>query len=611
MKKHTTLKQIFGYDSFRPGQEELINKLLSSQDVLGIMPTGAGKSICYQIPALLMKGITLVISPLISLMKDQVNALTQAGVAAAFLNSSLSPQQYEKAISNAEQGRYKIIYVAPERLTTQRFRSFLQCVELSAVIVDEAHCISHWGHDFRPSYLNINEFLSSLEKRPVVGAFTATATQEVRTDIITLLELQSPHVLVAGFDRNNLFFKTNTPADKDRELLRLILERSGKSGIVYCSTRGNVEAVCELLIQNGISATRYHAGLELEERQQNQNDFVHDTKKVMIASNAFGMGIDKSNVSFVIHYNMPKNVESYYQEAGRAGRDGEPADCVLLYAPKDVQINRFLIENSQDVNEDISFEELEILRQNNMELLKLMTFYATTTECLRRYILRYFGEDAPVYCGNCSNCNQYYETVDITVDTQKIISCVTRIARMGRSAGKKTIAGVLHGERNEKILQNGYDMLPTFGIMTDTPVRRIVYTIEFLISQDYLTLSDGKYPVLGITAKSAAGLSGESVIVMNLPQEKETSRTKREKKADVMSVDIILFEKLASLRLSLARESGVPAYVVFSDATLREMCQQMPVTENRFLKITGVGLTKLEKYGDAFMQVIRSYKEAP
>lgn len=606
MDKLSTLKQVFGYDTFRPGQEELIDALLAGQDVLGIMPTGAGKSICYQLPALLLPGITLVISPLISLMKDQVNALTQAGVSAAFLNSSLSQRQYESAISNGEKGRYNIIYVAPERLTTPRFESFLRYADLAAVIVDEAHCVSQWGHDFRPGYLDIKEFLAGLEHRPVVGAFTATATQQVRSDIVSLLRLQDPHVLITGFDRPNLSFEVRTPGDKDRELLRLVEERPGQSGIVYCSTRAAVEEVCALLVENNVAATRYHAGLEPEERQRNQNGFVHDDSKVMVATNAFGMGIDKSNVSFVIHYNMPKNVESYYQEAGRAGRDGEPADCILLYSPRDVRINRFLINNSQDAGE--AAENREAVRENDLELLKLMTFYCTTTECLRRYILRYFGETAPLYCGNCSICNQHYDTADITVDTQKILSCVARIQRMGRSAGKNMVANILHGSGNAKIAQNGYESLPTFGIMEDTPLRRILHTIDHLIGEGYLTLTGDAYPVLRTTAKTAAGLRGEEPITMKLPREREKPAPKL-KKAALSSVNSALFEKLAALRLSLANKAGVPAFVVFTDASLRDMCAKTPTTDSSFLEVSGVGQTKLQRYGGAFIEVIRAHLE--
>lgn len=608
MNKYDTLKQIFGYDTFRSGQEELIDSLLCGRDVLGIMPTGAGKSICYQLPALLMEGITLVISPLISLMKDQVNALTQTGVSAAYLNSSLSQRQYEAALSNAEQEKYKIIYVAPERLTTTRFENFIQHIKIAAVIVDEAHCISQWGHDFRPSYLDIKTFLAALDNCPVVGAFTATATEKVRADILARLSLKEPHVLVTGFDRQNLHFETRLPREKNQELLRLIMERSGQSGIVYCSTRANVDEICELMTQRGISATRYHAGLGTDERQKNQNDFVHDRKNIIVATNAFGMGIDKSNVSFVIHYNMPKNVESYYQEAGRAGRDGEPADCILLYSPKDVQINRFLINYSQDLKEDISPEALETIRKNNLKLLKVMTLYCNTTECLRRYILRYFGESAPIYCGNCSNCNQNYDTVNITVDTQKIISCVARIERMGRSVGKTMVANILHGSSTLKISRNGYEALSTYGIMADTPVHRIIYTIEYLIEQGYLSISDDEYPVLATNTKSAAGLQGETPIIMRLPREKEPSVSKQKRTSDI-AVDRSLFKKLVTLRRALAKESDVPAYVVFSDASLRDMCKKKPLTDDEFLSVSGVGQAKLKKYGGVFIQAIHSHKK--
>ena len=603
MNKHEILKQIFGYDNFRAGQEELINSLLNRRDVLGIMPTGAGKSICYQIPALIMDGITLVISPLISLMKDQVNALRQAGTTAAFLNSSLSQSQYETALRSAENGKYKIIYVAPERLFTPRFEGFAKSTNIAAVIIDEAHCVSQWGHDFRSSYLDIATFINTLKHRPVIGAFTATATQKVSEDIVMLLKLNNPHILVTGFDRKNLYFETQSPSDKNKELLRLIKKRSEKSGIVYCSTRSNVEEICDLLNKNEISATRYHAGLGQKERNENQNDFVYDRKKVMVATNAFGMGIDKSNVSFVIHYNMPKNIESYYQEAGRAGRDGESADCILLYSPKDVKINQFLIENNQSSNEDISPQEQENIKQNDLELLKAMTWYSTGTECLRQYILRYFGENTPIYCGNCSNCNNHYEEADITVDAKKIISCITRVERMGRLAGKTMIANILHGANNIKISRNGYDSLPTYGIMADVAIRRIMHTIEHIVRQGYLTLSNDEYPILRTNPMSATILGGDVPMTMKLPLEKKPTIQKG-KKSTEQSGNSVLFEDLALLRLKLARKMGVPAYTIFTDASLQDMCRKLPQSDEEFINVSGVGKAKLERYGEVFMQVI-------
>ena len=397
--KYEVLKRYFGYSSFRNGQEELVDALLSGRDVLGIMPTGAGKSLCYQIPAIMMSGITLVISPLISLMKDQVNALVQQGVSAAYLNRSLTDAQYNKALENAKLGKYKIIYVAPERLESNSFLRFAMNADISLIAVDESHCVSQWGQDFRPSYLNINAFISRLDCRPVIGAFTATATEEVKNDIIQLLKLRDPFKVTTGFDRPNLFFSVLRPNKKSEELLKLIRERKNQSGIVYCSTRKKVEQVCDLLNKRGISATRYHAGLEDEERVKNQDDFVYDRKSVMVATNAFGMGIDKSDVRFVIHYNMPKNIESYYQEAGRAGRDGEDADCILMYSKADVSTCKYFIENNND-NDGLSPEQKEFFRQREEERLKQMVFYCTTSDCLRGYMLKYFGDEHKESCGS-------------------------------------------------------------------------------------------------------------------------------------------------------------------------------------------------------------------
>lgn len=432
--KLSVLKEYFGHDSFREGQDRITDSLLGGRDVLGIMPTGAGKSICYQVPALMFDGITIVVSPLISLMKDQVSALVQSGVAAAYINSSLTHAQYLKVLQNTESGKYKIIYVAPERLCAPAFLGICRNLNIFMVAVDEAHCVSQWGQDFRPSYLKIPDFIDSLNSRPVVGAFTATATGAVRDDIKTLLRLVSPLVVTTGFDRPNLFFSVMQPKNKSIELMKLIKERKNESGIVYCSTRKAVEEVCELLQKNGFAATRYHAGLDENERRRNQDDFVYDRAAIIVATNAFGMGIDKSNVSFVIHYNMPKNMESYYQEAGRAGRDGRSADCILLYSAKDVRTNQFLINNSEP-NPDLTEDEQEEVRRRDRERLKQMTFYCTTHKCLRKFILEYFGDKGPERCEKCSNCLSNHENTDITVDAQKIMSCV---ARTGQRYGKKS-----------------------------------------------------------------------------------------------------------------------------------------------------------------------------
>lgn len=601
-EKERILKEYFGHDSFRQGQEQLVDSLLAGRDALGIMPTGAGKSVCYQVPSLIFDGVTLVISPLISLMKDQVSALVESGVAAAYVNSSLTQAQYFKVLDNIRNGKYKIIYVAPERLSAPGFMSACENICISMIAVDEAHCVSQWGQDFRPSYLKIHEFVESLPIRPVVGAFTATATDEVRKDIINLLKLNDPCTVTTGFDRPNLFFGVMKPHTKSIALMRLIRERSQNVGIVYCSTRKAVEEVCELLCKNGFAATRYHAGLSEQERKANQEDFVYDRKQIIVATNAFGMGIDKSNVSFVIHYNMPQNIESYYQEAGRAGRDGEPADCILLYSPKDVHTNEFLINNSEP-NPYLSEEEQEKVRERDLERLKFMTFYCTTTDCLRGFILKYFGDRAEHHCGNCSNCLSEFETVDITVDAQKILSCV---ARIGQRYGKKMVCDVLRGSKSEKVLAAGLDMQSTYGIMSDCPETRLREIIDFLCANKYLLFEGKEYPVLKLTPKSREILSGGKVLTAKLASKHQEVKKVRE----LHKVDDSLLAALKKLRLTIAMRQSVPAYVVFTDSTLVEMCRVRPTTPEDFLSISGVGNAKLEKYGKKFMDAIAEFNES-
>ena len=458
MNKFEILKQIFGYDTFREGQETLVDSTLSGRDVLGIMPTGAGKSLCFQVPALLFPGITVVVSPLISLMKDQVSALNAAGVHAAYINSSLTEGQYRKAMELARQGRYKIIYVAPERLMTESFLSLIQAVEISMVAVDEAHCISQWGQDFRPSYLKIVDFISQLPRRPVIGAYTATATKAVREDILCILGLQNPKVMVTGYDRKNLYFAVEKPKDKMNALLEYLRKNPEKSGIIYCNTRKTVEEVQEALLGAGYSAVRYHAGLSDREKKENQEEFIYDRKPIMVATNAFGMGIDKSNVRFVIHYNMPKDIESYYQEAGRAGRDGEPGECILYYKAQDVKMNEFLIQ--QQGNEELDFEEQALIRERNMERLRKMTFYCFTNECLREYILRYFGEYGGNYCGNCKNCLTEFEDLDVTEETRSILGLVKST---GERYGIVAVCDGVRGARTEKVRQLGLEENPHYG----------------------------------------------------------------------------------------------------------------------------------------------------
>lgn len=600
--KYRVLKEYFGHDTFREGQEQLVDSLLSGTDALGIMPTGAGKSVCYQIPALIFDGVTLVISPLISLMKDQVSALIESGVAAAYVNSSLTQVQYSRVLDNIRIGKYKIIYVAPERLSTPSFMSVCESIHISMIAIDEAHCVSQWGQDFRPSYLKISDFVSSLPVRPVVGAFTATATDEVKRDIVNLLKLNDPCTITTGFDRPNLFFGVMKPQTKSIALMRLVRERRQSTGIVYCSTRKAVEEVCDLLCKNGFSATRYHAGLSEQERRVNQDDFIYDRKQIMVATNAFGMGIDKSNVSFVIHYNMPQNIESYYQEAGRAGRDGEPADCILLYSPKDVHTNEFLINNSEP-NPYLSEDEQSKVRKRDLERLKFMTFYCTTTDCLRGFILKYFGDHAAHHCGNCSNCLSEFETVDITVDAQKIMSCV---ARTGQRYGKKMICDVLRGSKSEIVLAPGLDMQSTYGIMADCPETRLREIIDYLCNNKYLLFEGNEYPVLKLTAKSREVLSGSKTLTAKLASKHQESKKIRE----LHDVDDSLLAALKKLRLTIAMRQSVPAYVVFTDAALVEMCRVRPTTPEDFLSISGVGNAKLEKYGKKFMDAIAEFNKS-
>lgn len=598
--KLSVLKDYFGHDSFRDGQEQIVDALLDGRDALCIMPTGAGKSMCYQIPALLFDGVTIVVSPLISLMKDQVGSLVQSGVPAAYINSSLSYPQFLRVLSNVEHGKYKIIYVAPERLLTDGFLDTCKKIKISMVAVDEAHCVSQWGQDFRPSYLKIISFIKSLDNRPIVGAFTATATNDVKEDIKKILRLENLFEITTGFDRPNLFFGVIKSSSKDEKLIDLIRERGDRSGIVYCATRKNVESVCELLCDNGFSATRYHAGLDEYERRKNQEDFVFDRKNIMVATNAFGMGIDKSNVTYVIHYNMPKNIESYYQEAGRAGRDGGEADCILLYSPKDVRLNRFMIENSEG-NDELTIEENEQIRERDFERLKHMTFYSTTNDCLRGFILRYFGGDKKAYCGKCSNCLSVHKLVDVTIDAQKIMSC---IARTGQRYGKTVICDVLKGSKNEKILKAELNNQSTYGIMKEVTARHIFGTIDFLAEKEYIS-ADNETEVLKLLPKSRDVLFGRERLVMKKVENSEkVVKTHRPE----VPVNADLLDALKALRKSIASKKSVPAYVIFSDATLIDMCKKCPETPDEMLEVSGVGRTKLEKFGKEFLEVIAKFR---
>jgi len=601
-KKEQVLKQYFGYDSFREGQAKLIDSALEGRDVLGIMPTGAGKSLCFQVPALMMEGITLVISPLISLMKDQVGALNQAGIHAAFLNSSLTMNQYYKALSLASKNQYKIIYVAPERLMTEEFLSFVSKVDISIIAIDEAHCVSQLGQDFRPSYLKIGEFIEILPKRPVICAYTATATKEVKKDIIELLMLEEPTVVTTGFDRKNLHFAVRKPKNKYKEVKDYISDHRKDSGIIYCLTRKLVEEVYENLINDGIKAAKYHGGLLDKERQDNQDNFIYDRALVMVATNAFGMGIDKSNVRFVIHYNMPRNMENYYQEAGRAGRDGELAECILLYGGQDVITNQFFIEHEFEEDE-LTPDVRALVREKNREKLKKMTFYCFTNECLRGYILRYFGEYLGNYCGNCSNCLTQFEEVDITKEGRALIGCVKEARER---YGMGVIIDAVHGASNAKVKQYHLDKNPYYNQLPAVPVYKLRQILQYLLMEEYLMLTNEEYSILKLTKKSMEVFQEDAFISMKMAKERGIVQKKArgEKEEDLRSEDERLFAELRNLRMELAREAKVPPYIIFSDKSLRMMCRIRPRSRGEMLSISGVGEYKYEKYGEKFLNII-------
>lgn len=607
MTKEDILKKYFGYDTFRQGQELLINGILDGKDVMGIMPTGAGKSLIYQIPGLMLPGITLVISPLISLMKDQVTTLNQAGIHAAFLNSSLTYGQYQKALQNMVRGQYKIVYVAPERLLTDSFTDAAKQVEISLISVDEAHCISQWGQDFRPSYLRIREFIEQMDNRPVVGAFTATATREVREDILALLDLRDPIRSTTGFDRKNLKFDVRHPQNKLKTVLEYLDEHRQECGIIYCLTRKLVEEVCEHLVKKGYSVTRYHAGLSDEERKHNQEDFLFDRKQIMVATNAFGMGIDKSNVRFVIHYNMPKNMESYYQEAGRAGRDGLPSECILLYAGQDVVTNQFFIDQMNQP-EEADEEMAEMIREREKERLKKMTFYCFTNECLRDYILRYFGEYGENYCGNCSNCLTQFEEKDVSDIAKNLIGCVDTAPR---SYGMTVIVDSVHGSKNAKIQRTSMEQNSYYAAGKETPVYQLRQVMNYLIMHGYLYVTEDKYPVLQMTDRARKVLEGEAVVMKVAKDQPKASSGKKQKPEGKKAipagsdVDSDLFQRLRERRMEIAREEKVPPYIIFSDKTLVQMCLLRPGNREEMLQVSGVGEVKFEKYGEKFLETLK------
>lgn len=583
-KARQILQKFYGYEDFRPGQKKVVESLLNRNDTVAIMPTGAGKSICFQIPALLFEGVTLVISPLISLMKDQVDSLRQLGIAAVYINSSVSKAQLYKDLQNISAGFYKIIYIAPERLTSEYLPDSFKNLNISMVAVDEAHCLSQWGHDFRPSYRNILNFTNSLRIKPIISAFTATATPEVKTDIINLLGLKQPNIFVTGFDRPNLYFSVLRGEVKDKFVIDYVKKHQDEAGIIYVGTRKDVDALQVLLEIKGIKAGRYHAGMTDEERNQIQEDFLYDNLSVMVATNAFGMGIDKPNVRYVIHYNMPKNMEAYYQEAGRAGRDGLSGNCILLYSPQDTQLQKFLISKST---------ESEIRQQLEYKRLQSMVDYCHTPQCLRAFILHYFGEfDVEEYCDNCSNCKLEGELIDITIDAQKVLSCVYR---MHERFGVKMIAEVLKGSKSAKVKQFNFERLSTYGLMKERKLKDISDLILRLSAMQYLDITESQYPVVTLNELSWQVLRGQKKVWQKMVIVKK-AKAKGE-----------LFEALRSLRKELATKEKLPPYMIFSDATLTQMATDKPTDLELMKNIRGVGEFKLQKYGEEFLTVIKSY----